>query len=244
MLPKKIPNYLLVIVWLASLVPYLLIKLWLVRIPAWFYGADTIAEIVTNALLAFFTAFPFWWLIDWFQQSSRASTIAQIQRDFLNQCQTKFNNYVSICFYSEEDSRRFRNHFAETSHNQLLELLDMDRCMSGREKERFKVNVSSNSSMLIMMGFCSFDIRQCLRTVAPFRGELSLLFNKNIDLLIENLDVVDRTFNRYKSDDKPDDTAVLEVIHSIVCVRHNLICLENQYRVEHELGDLLDLLDS
>lgn len=80
--------------WLVSLIPPLLISLWPCE-PLFVYkGNEKVGEIISDACLAFFSAFPFWWLIEWFDSRRSKAAIAEMQQEFVSEIRKEFNHFV------------------------------------------------------------------------------------------------------------------------------------------------------
>ena len=91
MLPRKVPNWLLVVLCVGSVGLYLLIKLWLINLPPLFIGADVVADVMMTVLVSFFTAFPFWWVIEWFQRRQRTLEVSVQQRFIIDNLTIQWN---------------------------------------------------------------------------------------------------------------------------------------------------------
>lgn len=94
MLPRQIQGWILTVIWLITLIPPLVIKLWEWDPVFVFRGSAMVGEIVSDVFLAFFTAFPFWWLIESFTRMKMRFDVAKVQREFLDRSARHFNDFV------------------------------------------------------------------------------------------------------------------------------------------------------
>jgi len=94
MLPKKIPNYVLLIIWTAGTLPYVVITFWLKDIPAAFPKADKLGDLIAGFSSAFSTAFPFWFVVEWFTRRERVRELAQLQRAVIDGLITDYNDFM------------------------------------------------------------------------------------------------------------------------------------------------------
>ncbi len=175
MLPRHLPTWLLSLIWLVGLSPYLLIEFWLIELPPLFSGADKVGRLVGNFSLAFASAFPFWWVIEWFQRRARGVRVAQIQRRFIDSFFQDFNAVVYGIIRDESG----RNYALEANEQELLRIL---------HQKRYK-NISDAEDLLY--GSVWFFLQRWPRDYAilePYLGEMSLEFNHNVTMASKKRD--------------------------------------------------------
>lgn len=74
----------------------MLITFWLKDLPPAFPKADKVGELVAGFSSAFSTAFPFWFVIEWFQERKRRRHIANIQSNEIAMFILYYNNFISF----------------------------------------------------------------------------------------------------------------------------------------------------
>lgn len=222
MFPRKIPNWLLSTLWLGSLIPYLALELWLKRIPALFYGADVIGNLVSNCLLAFFTAFPFWWMIEWFSRRAKRLNIALLQRTFIDSAFNAWNEALSDSVGSGSP---------ESFHLTLSDKLVREklRVSVGRELDEIMWNAEYGPIFPTVHRIyrTGLSIGALMEMLDPYLADHSYEFN----LLRLRLKGQITFLRELERKDNPVDLMITQFLR----IRSSLLMLELRYRIEHSL---------
>ncbi len=97
MLPRKTSNYVLLFIWVVGTVPYVVITFWLKDLPAIFPKADKVGDLIAGFSGAFSTAFPFWFVIEWFSVRKKREQLAQAQNAMIQSLVDKLNSVIQKC---------------------------------------------------------------------------------------------------------------------------------------------------
>lgn len=236
MLPKKIPPYVLILIWLAGTVPYFVIEFWLSNIPAVFHGADNVGSFVADSSLAFSTAFPFWFVVEWFTRRSKRAETARVQRAFLDDALRAFNHLVhrmSTAHARGNWPEPLPDHaFTLTnqeSERRIKEFVAMDNA------ERADGSDRGHHARLLIHRACRRALAQ-QALISPYQGDFSLAFNMKLQEFMFKMQEVDEMdYERLSSEKDP----LGFMLFAYNDARHDLLQLENIYRKEHSIRPLV-----
>lgn len=242
--PKRISLSLLLLIWLTGTLPYFLIEFWLCNLPALFHGAGKVGGFVADFSLAFSTAFPFWFVTEWFSRRTRQSEIALIQRNFLDRTLEDFNRFFH--FMSSGGSETFQSiipnyaltakdkslgakvpHFVEErSAQMLLRLGDLTENDRQEVKNIPTFNIEWNIGQL----------EKRLLLIEPYQRDFSLDFNEDLQRIAIECGHARRIVMEYP---RGDENRSPFMVGSYLLIRGFLLRLENHYRREHRAGSLV-----
>lgn len=207
------------------MVPYLVIKLWLMKIPAWFYGADVIAEIFTNALLAFFTAFPFWWLIEWFSFRKKTSETGAIQRRFLDEARVSLNRFIHHLKNPDMPFKdvRIPDYFSTLTEDDYFDTITS--FMTRPDEGPFD---NLRHPIINHIAHEKIRMNRLLSYIEPYRETFSIEFNSALMTYKEAQDVMDNLFSTGNPYDRMD--LVVEFYRDLM---NALFHLENAHRMSY-----------
>ena len=236
MLPKKIPLYVLVLIWWAVTFPYFLVEFWLSNDPGACNGADKVGSFIADSSLAFSTAFPFWFVVEWFTRRSKRAETARVQRAFLDDALHAFNHLVhrmSTAHARGNWPNPLPDHAFtltnEESEWRIKEFVALDNA------ERADGTDRGQHARLLIYRACRRALAQ-MALIEPYRGDFSLDFNMKLqEFMLRMQDVDEMDYERLSSEKDPLGL----MLFAYNDARHDLLQLENIYRREHGIKPLV-----
>ncbi len=230
MLPKKIPDWLLVAIWLLSLVPPLVVNLWLWDPVFTYKGNEKVGEIVSDMFLAFFSAFPFWWAIEAFQRRTRRIEIAKLQHSITKQTIFNFNRYVDEMAGADQKSllENPHNHIELTPDNEIRNILRAWKKRKEVDHPNWDWGLVKATEDNIKSIIEQFHLHAHL--IEPYRHEFPVEFNHltlfAVQTVTGRMRQLDAMPNRY------------EAYLTLLCtLRDYVVRIENAYRKQHNLQE-------
>ncbi len=215
MLPKKIPQLLLILIWVIGSSFYFIVELWAKKIPRIYPGADVVGDYISKCSLTFSTAFLFWFLFQWLQGYYKRVSSAPKQRVVIDEIISGYNFVIESIMAGGHSRVWTINHYEETD----WERIDAAIIKMGHGNERFVVEFLRTSLE---------STRQMLRALrdrtAPFQQEYSTELYLAFDRTIEHFE---RDLNRARADSIADLVLVIEQLG------YGSYHLERIYRQEH-----------
>lgn len=224
MLPKKISNSQLILIWFFGLIPYLLIEFWPFNPVFTYAGNEKVGKLVSDCSMKFFTAFPFWWVIQWFERRRKAENTARMQRKFLDRVTKCYNEFVeTVRDQTPFHIRPLTSHIELTAWGKVEEYV---RTAVENEPTHFPKLVMDMAVVFTQ------QVRSDKTKLEPYLANFSNAFTEQAEWLARDTELAlarAQTFG-----DRYLDSYVSVVAH----LGDNIRKLENIYRSEHGLPTL------
>lgn len=237
MRPKRIPTYVLLLIWLAGTLPYLLLEFWpFGPFLPYSEGLDKLTKFIADFSLAFSTAFPFWAVIEWFTRRSKRAETARVQRAFLDDALHAFNHLV----YRMSKAQHVKDwpnplpDFAFTLTNEEAERRIKEYIVQENAVRADGMDRSHHARLLMHRAAKRALIQKAL--IDPYQGDFSLEFNKKLQEFMFKMEDVDEMDHERLRDEKDPLGLMLFAYND---ARHDLLQLENIYRREHRIKPLV-----
>lgn len=230
---RRIPTWvILLLVEGAACILYYQIKFNLSKFTPCYKGDDWLWELLSDATLAFITAYPFYLATEAFSSIKKRREARVIQERFLLNVRRVFDGLVES--FSREGvkmNEEFPDHVQKT--NDAAVFVRLDAWIEARTAEGG--NWGRNDWQTAMMGIIN-DLGSQLRThranMAPFLGSFSPEFVEEMNEMIEEFE------HQVRFARSSNQNALALHYAAVEMLRPRIITLENLYRGEYNISPL------
>ncbi len=242
MRPSRFHGFYLFLIWLGSAVPPIVIRFWPYAQVFTYKGNEEVGQLISDACLAFFSAFPFWFVIETFQSRKKRRETARIQRLFIDTCISDFNRYTGVMLIDKAQRAQYPDRdyaykmtdkaFLRSAQDYVDSFMSQARTLTIDEAREAKRTYAQIIIKQLMTQSQSIENR--LAWLEPYRSSFSMWFNTEVQSLRTTL----WDWKEKMTEMPDDDYAPLTYsnIYRYTLVRRHLVNLENLYREEHNLG--------
>jgi len=225
MLPRSVLIWLLLVIWFAGTIPFIVITFWLKDIPPSIRGAGALSVLVAGFSSSFSTAFPFWFVIEWFLQRRKKEETALIQRTFTDKAIWLFSlNAQGFRQHGTVSPRPIVDHFWNTSDDILEQWF-----LPWKSKLEASVPEDATWGINVLKQFRD-DLRTEVKDLVYNRSSFSSEFNKVLNSGMREYEEMFKWINQYPAEER------IDIARKYVCyLRNAVVRLENVYRKGHNL---------
>lgn len=231
MLPRDLPKWLIPSLWIGSLLPPLAIKFWPWEPLFSYHANEKVGELVSEMFLAFFTAFPFWWIIEIYQRKFKQRDLAKKQLALLEDLRHGFKHLImrmlidtpSIYSMPDEDVRQ-----------------QIKAAIIREDEERKDCHWDTVKYVIFLLEQMGPRGEHAGKRFDPHRSEFSLEFNTQVDSVIRAMQAIG-IMVRDKSE--PNMVRLDLMLIGFFEARNELRRLENIYFAEHGIKQFIKPAD-